>query len=434
MTTSAPVSIAALLAAGLNPTSTSAAATLLATASADLGCAPTCAWWVPGRIEVLGKHTDYAGGRVLNCATDLGLVIAAVPSREPLVTITSAGRHLELPLSAEAPQAQGWGTYASSVVRRLARHFPGLTTGARIAIAANLPAAAGMSSSSAVVIGIHQVIAHLNNIAERADYRAAISGNEDLVVYLGCHENGASFHGLSGDSGVGTAGGSQDHAAILLSRAGKLNDWSFNPFHRVDSALWPNNLELTVAVSGVAAEKTASAREQFNRVSQRARDAVAAWNRVSGRTDATLGAAVAAGGAVAVLAAMPNEDLKRRTEQFIVDATENIPAAVVALGANDLTRFGTLVARSHSLAETHLENQVPETRDLVRLAREHGAIAASAFGAGFGGAVWAAFAVGADQPANWLAAYRRLHPGQAQASSLHRVRPGPGCTPLHGAS
>ena len=51
--------------------------------------------------------------------------------------------------------------------------------------------------------------------------------------------------------------------------------------------------------------------------------------------------------------------------------------------------MGTLVDRSMSLATTALGNQVPETIFLARRAREIGAAAASAFGAGFGGAVWA---------------------------------------------
>ena len=66
-----------------------------------------------------------------------------------------------------------------------------------------------------------------------------------------------------------------------------------------------------------------------------------------------------------------------------------IPQAVDALASHDLRRFGDLVDESQAAAETLLGNQVPETMWLARRARELGAYAASAFGAGFGGSVWA---------------------------------------------
>ncbi len=159
--------------------------------------------------------------------------------------------------------------------------------------------------------------------------------------------------------------------------------------------------------------------------------ASAAWNRVSGRDDPHLGAALKAGGAQALLAAMPDDDLRRRAGQFIAESQDIVPGAVAALGRGDLAAFAALVARSQQLAESGLENQVAETVDLVRLALDHGAVAASAFGAGFGGAVWAAFA-DEQGPAGWLAAYRNRHPALASAASLHLIHPGPGCTALHG--
>ena len=78
-----------------------------------------------------------------------------------------------------------------------------------------------------------------------------------------------------------------------------------------------------------------------------------------------------------------------RFNQFVEESTELVPAAADELGAGDLDAFGRTVARSQELAERLLRNQVPETVALVRSARDHGAWAASAFGAGFGGSVWA---------------------------------------------
>ncbi len=420
-----------LAAAGISGSALVAATALLRQAGAALGRASEYAWWVPGRIEVLGKHTDYAGGRVLNCATDLGLVVCAARNEVQRIRVTSGREALDLPLSAAASAQGGWATYVATVARRLARHFPPLSCGADISIAANLPPAAGMSSSSAFITALHHALVAVNQLESRADYQQAIQTPEDLVQYLGCHENGAAFRHLGGDAGVGTAGGSQDHAAVMCSQSGRLSDWSFNPLSRLATVAWPERLGLHVLVSGVAAEKTAAAQGHFNRVSQRARAATAAWNRASGRADAHLGAALAAGGAPALLAAMPDDDLLRRAAQFIAESQDIVPGAVAALGRGDLAAFADLVARSQQLAESGLENQVAETIDLAALARDQGAIAASAFGAGFGGAVWAAFS-GEQGPSAWLAAYRRRHPALASSASLHLIHPGPGCTALHG--
>ncbi len=76
-------------------------------------------------------------------------------------------------------------------------------------------------------------------------------------------------------------------------------------------------------------------------------------------------------------------------EQFIAESNEIIPAASAALESGDLTGFGAQVLRSQKLAEEKLGNQVEETIYLAESARNLGAVAASAFGAGFGGSVWA---------------------------------------------
>ena len=105
-----------------------------------------------------------------------------------------------------------------------------------------------------------------------------------------------------------------------------------------------------------------------------------------------------------------------------------LPAAVEALAAGRLTEFGVLVDRSQRAAEDLLGNQVPETIALARLAREGGAHAASAFGAGFGGSVWALVDVSrAEEFAQqWLSAYGRRHPDAAVRATAFVTRPGQG--------
>src|SRR5205085_1548654 len=123
------------------------------------------------------------------------------------------------------------------------------------------------------------------------------------------------------------------------------------------------------------------------------------WNRSNSREDATLALAVASepGAARQLLSQIPhggaerfsNEELRARLEQFEEESNILVPASGSAFEARDYSRLGEIVDRSQQLAESHLQNQVPETIALQRLARGHGALAASAFGGGFGGSVWA---------------------------------------------
>src|SRR5690349_17109863 len=81
LTADARAMAARLVAAGLHSTELDAKSRLFARALAALGsdASDATAWWVPGRIEFLGKHTDYAGGRSLLCAAERGFAVVSVP-------------------------------------------------------------------------------------------------------------------------------------------------------------------------------------------------------------------------------------------------------------------------------------------------------------------------------------------------------------------
>jgi len=113
----------------------------------------------------------------------------------------------------------------------------------------------------------------------------------------------------------------------------------------------------------------------------------------------------------------PRDVLERRLDHFIGE-DRRVPDALEAVGAGDVPRLAALSQASQADAETLLGNQVPETIALARAAREQGAFAASSFGAGFGGSVWALVEHDAEEFA------ARWHPGAFVAS------PGPPLTPL----
>jgi galactokinase len=195
----------------------------------------------------------------------------------------------------------------------------------------------------------------------------------------------------------------------------------------------PEGLVFGVAASGVKAEKAGPALDDYNRLARRAEAAAAAWRRASGRDDPHLDAAIGAAGVEAVLAALDGEEeLARRAEQFAVESEELVPAAAEALAGADLARFGELAERSQRLAETLLANQIPETVFLAREARRLHAPAASAFGAGFGGAVWALLP--ADEAPvfldRWRQSYARRFPHRAAAARFLLTGAGAPAGPL----
>jgi galactokinase len=379
-------------------------------------------WFIPGRIEVLGKHTDYAGGRSLLCTAERGFCVVAVPRTDSLVRLTDVVRsqRFEFTISSElAVPPASWRLYVAVVARRLARNFPGALRGADIVLASDLPPAAGMSSSSALIIAIYCVLSTFNHIDEREEYSRNIEAPEDLASYLGCIENGQTYKSLTGESGVGTFGGSEDHTAILFSERRRLKQYSFAPVRLELSLQLPDICTFVIGVSGVVADKTGSVRDRYNRASQGVRTILALWRSRSGSDATTLAEAATSSpdspdGIRAMLRQYASEAedsawLRNRFEHFWRESEGIVPHASNALFRNDLRKFGELVQESQFAAESLLRNQVPETCWLAKEARSLGAYAASAFGAGFGGSVWALVPlVEAAQFADrWRQAYER---------------------------
>jgi galactokinase len=399
------------------------------------------AFFVPGRIEVLGKHTDYAGGRSLLCCVERGFCALARsrPDRTLRFLDAISGERSEFPFAAntEMPQ-RGWAAYPATVARRIAANFPA-NTGADVLFASDLPRAAGMSSSSALVVASFLALAAVNNLADSEPYRHNIRSKEDLATYLGCVENGSTFRELTGDRGVGTFGGSEDHTAILCCEHGKISQFSFCPTRFERSLELPKELVFAIAVSGVAADKTGSALTKYNRLSIAVRSILEIWNRDRGRNDPSLAAAVASSETatddlrkiLSSVATSADFALLDRLEQFVSESCSIIPKTADALAAHDWSRFGDLVDESERNAEQLLKNQTAETIFLARTARQHGASAASAFGAGFGGSVWALITEDHVEKflKDWSRAYRDAFP-QQRGSAFLVSRPAPPATGL----
>jgi len=359
-------------------------------------------FFVPGRIEVLGKHTDYAGGRSILAAVEKGFCFAATAREDEVLDITDVGNgeRISFSLSPElVPQLGHWSNYPQTAARRVSRNFTGPLRGCDVAFVSDLPPASGMSSSSAMMVGFFLVLSKINHLEQQEVYRENVQSKEDLAGYLGTVENGQSFKGLTGDKGVGTFGGSEDHTAILCCQSEKFSQYSYCPVRFEKTIPMPEGYVFAIASSGVAAEKTGSALEKYNRASRRASKVVEVWQSETGQHVPHLAAMLESvnGDTDKIRDVLRSydgdefsaDDLLSRFKQFYVEQLEIVPDAGEALETGDVQKFGEAVDRSQRLAEEFLGNQVPETIYLARSARELGAAAASAFGAGFGGSVWA---------------------------------------------
>jgi len=199
----------------------------------------------------------------------------------------------------------------------------------------------------------------------------------------------------------------------------------------------PSGYTFAVGTCGVAAEKTGAAMDKYNVASRLASAIAELWRSESGRDDPHLAAALASGpdapdrlqDLVATAGGEFPEPgaLHRRLQHFVTENEEVLPAAADALAAGDMSRFGELVDCSQQAAEELLGNQIPETSYLARSARQNGAAAASAFGAGFGGSVWALVEKPQTEPflAAWAEAYLAKFPEAAEAASFFTTAAGP---------
>jgi galactokinase len=405
--------------------------------------------FVPGRIEVLGKHTDYMGGHSIVCAMDRGFLFLARPNSVGRLRMVQESREfptLDVPFDdLPVPRAGGWENYPLTIARRVRENFGAgrELRGVDIAFSSDLPVGSGMSGSSALMMMSFCAICLVNRLQEAPELKRDIRDGIDLAMYLACCENGQSFRGLTGGKGVGTFGGSEDHTAILNCREGCLSLNRYAPTLFKAEMAWPPDWGLAVAFSGVRAEKTREALEKYNRASLRAAAAVKAFNAARGTEHPNLGQAfdtVPAGEAARVLReidarAAPDQrsmKLADRARMLLAEERRHMPAAVRAVLWGDLAGFGAALSASHRSSARFLENIVPEIDFLRRSAVSLGAAGATGFGAGFGGSCVAVLPSVELESflAAWGQMYAQRFPAAAKEAQFFGVSPGAGITIL----
>lgn len=407
-----------------------------------LGGRPEWYRFSPGRVEIFGKHTDYAGGHSLLAAVPRGIALVARSRPDGIVRIGDIrdGQLVEIDPSAEAPpEFRGLRRYVHVVARRLFLNFPGCALGAEIAIASDLPRASGLSSSSALVVGVAAALIARARLTEREEWSRLLPTVQHLAWYLGCVENGLDYEGLPGAAGVGTHGGSEDHTAILACRIGHASLYRFLPVTAVRDVPMAAEWTFVIAASGVQADKAGSVMARYNRAADAARALLGLWNRHAVTPAPSLSAALSHTPDAreridrwidAAAGAFSPADLRKRLQHFVNEDRRG-PMAAQAFADTDTATVGELALASQAEAEALLGNQIPETIALAHLARQTGAYAASSFGAGFGGSVWALTATHDAQAfaEEWIRAYQRRVP-TAGVVPWFVARPGPPATEI----
>ncbi|CAD7930073.1 unnamed protein product [Amoebophrya sp. A25] len=502
-------------------------------------------YWIPGRIELVGKHTDYCGGESIVFPVNRGFLFAVVkvspgdddgnkPEAENKMKMSNQksrkmtvihcrdgspslgageqknecwsyacvsnseadsstacseeedGKNIISTASKPKPEQSppGWSTYFRATWDRLRMNFGMTFTPRRIYFASDLPKASGLSSSSALVVAAFVIVEQDEIFASQEKQNKILSdvvrswNPEDLAAYLGCCENGSGFScssmSLPGSRGVGTFGGSEDHAGILNigGLAGGLSRLCFMPAKVIDAIKWPvETYHFVVASSGVEAHKGAGSMEHYNNAVLIARDALERINayyedNVDKRKFASLGSFLANEGAKKAKKvlqeiyaevstavqwhanAVPGgattaETTKTafiqfgRVQQFLdeMEVIEELAKLVKELNEKTapdrsqavIEKLASCLQKSQEGSEKYLLNIIEETAYLPRSALKLGAIAASAFGAGFGGSVYAI--VPADRSENfrglWEKDYISNFP-QHESNSCFFIVKGPG--------
>lgn len=345
---------------------------------ARFGRRPTHVSWAPGRVNLIGEHTDYNDLPVLPMAFQRLVRLALAPRDDGRVILHSTDSVFR-PVEFEVrpgipPDAPGhWGNYAKAPADTLARRFA-IWRGFDGVLDSDVPVAAGLSSSSAVVNAVGLALAHINEVAVEERAFAALMADAERYT--------------------GTQGGGMDQAVSLAARAGHALKITFSPL-RLQHVLIPEDWCFVVADSGVRVEKSGAAQKTYNARRAECEDAFGA----------VVEEVMRAGLAPTTPSHYP--DLLRLVERDqLMDLAENVldtalfrrfrhvvseagrvQEAVDRMKGADLAGFGTLMDASHGSLRTDFLMSSRELDDLTAIAREGGAVGARLTGAGLGGCI-----------------------------------------------
>jgi galactokinase len=339
----------------------------------------------PGRVNLIGEHTDYNEGFVLPVAIDRELRVLGQRRPDDRVVVYSANfkRRVSFELDALGrSERQTWINYPQGVadaLQRAGHHLPGMN----LLLWGNIPPGAGMSSSAAVEIAcmlVFERLAGLHLDARQEVLLAQRAENLFVGVQTGIMDQFISRLGQQG------------HALLIDCRS-----LEYEPV-----ALALPGIALGVVHSGVPRGLAGSA---YN---DRRRECAEGVRLLQGHLPGIRALRDVAPADFARLAEHLPEPIRRRC-RHVVTENARVGLAAEALRAGDVERLGTLFAASQDSMRDDYEISLPEIDALVQIARAHGSLASRMTGGGFGGctvnlvpaAAWEGFArgVAAEYPA-----------------------------------
>jgi galactokinase len=311
----------------------------------QFGDEPAVVASAPGRVNLIGEHTDYSGGFVFPCAIDRRVGVALG---------TGSGGFVSTDFDEVRP-ARGkdgsWADYPRGVIWALgeAGHpFPEV----RAAFAGDVPRASGLSSSAAI--------------------EAATALALDTLVGLGLARTSLAMLCQRAENAfVGVNCGIMDQYAALLSRAGAALRIDCRSLESEVVPLPLDRAELALFVCDTRVKRGLGATAYNERRASCERAAAAIG--VPLLRDATL----------VDLSTLQGTDLKRA--RHVVTEDERVLDAVAALRAGDFAELGRLMYASHDSLRDDFDVSIPELDTFVETARRVGAHGARLTGAGFGG-------------------------------------------------
>jgi galactokinase len=304
----------------------------------------------PGRVNLIGDHTDYNEGFVLPVAIDLYCTVRATPRPDGLVRVRSLDVDDEVELAADgstAPEAleQVWSRYVAGVVRELAAHGRP-AVGMDAEVSSTIPLGAGLSSSAALEVALALAL------CDAAGFELS-----QLELALACQE--------AEQQATGVPCGIMDQLTSLAGRHGHALLIDCRSLE-VRPIRLPPRLAVLILHSGTSRSLVNSAYGER----RRACEAVAARLGLSSLRDAT-----------------PDQVADEPCARHVVSENARVLEAAQAVEAADVAALGPLLNASHESLRDDFQVSTPELDALVDALRSAGAVGARLTGAGFGGCV-----------------------------------------------
>lgn len=311
--------------------------------------------FAPGRVEILGNHTDYNGGVVLSAALQLGITATGRRLENGEIRLSSSGIVYEgkIQRSAGLKKTGEWTDYPLGVAEMLMR--AGAEAGGfEVSYEATLPTGAGLSSSAALEVATAVFLTRLYPFKiSRMDLAKLCRRAENEFVGVNC--------GLLDQAS--SVFGKKDHLVYLDCRS-----------ESVDAVPFPAHLGLLIINSGV---KHALTGGEYNERREQCFEA-ARCMAVTALRDASS----------AQLEATEMPALAKRRARHVVGENERVFQAIEAMRSGHAEALGPLMSASHRSSIENFENSTPELDLLVSLATtQPGCLGARLTGGGFGGAI-----------------------------------------------